>query len=103
MMRATRGGFLCRFLSSSTLLSGIVLLSGVPAVHGQGIAGAQGSRAALLQFQPETPEQLLSAGQVAWKLDRITDARRYLKQLADRDPQSAELVLLRKQQGLSVF
>jgi CheY-like chemotaxis protein len=103
MMRATRGGFLCRFLSSSTLLSGIVLLSGVPAVHGQGIAGAKGSRAALLQFQPETPEQLLSAGQVAWKLDRITDARRYLKQLADRDPQSAELVLLRKQQGLSVF
>jgi len=103
MTRSTSGGFLSRFLSSSTLLGASVLFCGVPVAYGQGIAGAQGSRAALLQFQPETPEQLLSAGQTAWKLDRINDARRYLKQLADRDPQSAELILLRRQQGLSAF
>jgi len=103
MTRSTSGGFLSRFLSSSTLLGASVLFCGVPVAYGQGIAGAQGSRAAMLQFQPETPEQLLSAGQTAWKLDRINDARRYLKQLADRDPQSAELILLRRQQGLSAF
>lgn len=103
MTRSTSGGFLSRFLSSSTLLGASVLFCGLPVAYGQGIAGAQGSRAALLQFQPETPEQLLSAGQTAWKLDRINDARRYLKQLADRDPQSAELILLRRQQGLSAF
>ena len=72
-------------------------------VCGQGIAGASGSRAALFQFQPQTSEQLLNAAVIAWKLDRISDARNYLKQLGERDPQSAELVLLRKQQGLSVF
>ncbi len=70
---------------------------------GQGIAGASGSRAALFQFQPQTSEQLLNAAVIAWKLDRISDARNYLRQLGERDPQSAELVLLRKQQGQSVF
>ncbi|MFO0536101.1 MAG: hypothetical protein ACK524_15555, partial [Planctomyces sp.] len=100
-MISDSSGTCLRFRTSSLLLVAAIFVSSLQVVQGQGIAGAEGSRAALLQFQPQTAQQLLTAGQIAWKLDRTADARGYLGQLADRDPQSSELLLLRRQQGLA--
>jgi CheY-like chemotaxis protein len=102
-MTSDSGSIGARFLSSSIVLGGVFCISVLQVAQGQGIAGAEGSRAALFQFQPQTAQQLLSAAQIAWKLDRTADARGYLRQLADRDPQSSELLMLRKQQGLAIF
>jgi len=102
-MTSGSSGICSRSLASSVVLGAVFFVCVLPVAQGQGIAGAEGSRAALFQFQPQTAQQLLTAGQIAWKLDRAADARGYLKQLADRDPQSSELLLLRRQQGLAIF
>lgn len=102
-MTSDRSDVYLPFRTTSVVLVAAVFVSMLQVARGQGIAGAEGSRAALLQFQPQTAQQLLTAGQIAWKLDRTADARGYLGQLADRDPQSSELLLLRRQHGLAIF
>ena len=57
----------------------------------------------LFQFDPETPKELLQGIRIAQQLDRITEARTWLRQLSERDPLSPELVALRREAGLATF
>lgn len=57
----------------------------------------------LFQFPPQTPEELVDAVRISIRLDRPADARGFLRQLLERDPQAPEVVALRQKSGLSAF
>ena len=65
-------------------------------------AAGDGS-ANLFQFPPETPEDLVEAARIAINLDRPSDARGFLRQLIERDPQAPEMLALRRRFGLSML
>ncbi|MFN9047678.1 MAG: hypothetical protein ACK5YC_06105, partial [Planctomyces sp.] len=65
-MTSDRSDVYLPFRTTSVVLVAAVFVSMLQVARGQGIAGAEGSRAALLQFQPQTAQQLLTAGQIAW-------------------------------------
>lgn len=95
----------CRRLFQAGLLTGIAVagLTGQPVaaqdLSQPGVAGTF----RLFQFDPATPEELLRGIRIAQQLDRITEARTWLRQLSERDPQSPELVALRREAGLATF
>lgn len=95
----------CRRLFQAGLLTGIAVTS----LTGQPVAAQDLSQPGvagtfrLFQFDPATPEELLRGIRIAQQLDRITEARAWLRQLSERDPQSPELVALRREAGLATF
>ncbi|MEI7698535.1 MAG: hypothetical protein WCK86_01960 [Planctomycetia bacterium] len=85
--------------------SALFILAGNPgSAFGQDLSEpGVGGRFQLFQFPPETPAELLQAVQIAQKLDRVSEARDWLKQLSERDPSSPEMQALRRESGLSHF
>jgi CheY-like chemotaxis protein len=57
----------------------------------------------LFQFPPDTPEELVEAVRIAIRLDRPSDARGFLRQLIERDPQAPEMLAYRQRHGLATL
>ena len=93
-----------RFLKAGALSVLFVLAGNPDSAVGQDLSEpGVGGRFQLFQFPPETPAELLQAVQIAQKLDRVTEARDWLKQLSERDPSSSEMQALRRESGLAHF
>lgn len=92
------------FLKAGALIALVFLAGGSDSVSGQDLSspGVTG-KFQLFQFAPDTPAELLQAVQIAQKLDRVTEARDWLKQLTERDASSSEMQALRRESGLAVF
>lgn len=93
-----------RFLKAGALSVLFVFAGNPDSAFGQDLSEpSAGGRFQLFQFSPETPAELLHAVQIAQKLDRVTEARDWLKQLSERDPSSPEMQALRRESGLAHF
>ncbi|MFZ9088828.1 MAG: tetratricopeptide repeat protein [Planctomycetaceae bacterium] len=80
----------------------VVVSSGNTAV-GQSTISAAGIKKSMFQSDPQSPDKLLTAARLAQRQDRVTEARRFLAMLLERDPQTPEMVALRQQNGMSPF
>ncbi len=97
--------FVGQWFLKTGVSSALFILAGNPgSAFGQDLSEpGVGGRFQLFQFPPETPAELLQAVQIAQKLDRVSEARDWLKQLSERDPSSPEMQALRRESGLSHF
>ncbi|MEY3459550.1 MAG: hypothetical protein RL215_2707, partial [Planctomycetota bacterium] len=84
-------------------MSGGAGLTGAAQADDSGFSAAGDGVSRLYQFDPVTPGALLEAARTAIQLDRAADARGFLRQLLERDSQSAELLALRREVGLQSF
>jgi CheY-like chemotaxis protein len=94
-----RRSFLAVLVATLTVSSATALL---PADDLRYSAAGDGA-VNLFQFPPQTPEELVEAVRISIRLDRPADARNFLRQLLERDPQAPEMVVLRQKFGLAAF
>lgn len=83
----------------SLVFSGV---SGVAADDLRYSAAGDGATS-MFQFPPDTPEELVEAVRIATRLDRPSDARGFLRQLIERDPQAPEMLAYRQRFGLAAL
>lgn len=94
----------CRVIRAMLVASlSILLTTGTLSADDLRYSSAGDGAVNLFQFPPQTPEELVEAVQISIRLDRPADARGFLRQLLERDPQAPEMLALRQKSGLAAF
>lgn len=94
----------CRVIRAMLVASlSILLTTGALSADDLRYSSAGDGAVNLFQFPPQTPEELVEAVRISIRLDRPADARGFLRQLLERDPQAPEMLALRQKSGLAAF
>lgn len=103
-LRSSFGQVQCRVIRAMLVASlSILLTTGGLSADDLRYSSAGDGAVNLFQFPPQTPEELVEAVRISIRLDRPADARGFLRQLLERDPQAPEMVALRQKSGLATF
>ena len=100
--RGSIGEFL-RPGAAAGYLSVLMFTAGLSSIHAQTIQEQASAQSRLVQFEPTTSAGLIEVAQIAEKLKRSSDAKRYLRALLDAQPGADELQNLQTRFGMGIF